>query len=342
MAGQMPPPPPVAAWGPGLPGGRVGGRAGAPAVGGTAQVMGGQRQMQLMMQSAVRVVMKEAGKQLVSDLAAQMREQVQGGMVEAVGSAVATSLAEQEGGLGQMVQGCIREAVVGQINTSLGAMVSEQKELVVQMGVTQGAVARVEGQVMQAREEMSQMQAALQLQAKGLEAFAKDTCERLGGLKLGGEGMQASVAATESAVGTVLQSVGSVMGSQGAGLQQLGVLEQKCEEMRLMLEESVLGMRKAAGDSVSVGSSGGSSSSLVMVVEGEGVSGEGEGVSVVPAKQKRVGGGGQGDDAEVMQEGSGVPYAPGNVSGCVAVGEDGAAKKQKGVAGGGSAATQPS
>jgi hypothetical protein len=30
--------------------------------------------MQLMMQSAVRVVMKEAGKQLVSDLAAQMRE----------------------------------------------------------------------------------------------------------------------------------------------------------------------------------------------------------------------------------------------------------------------------
>ena len=120
---------------------------------------------------------------------------------------------------------------------------------------------------MQAREEMSQMQAALQLQAKGLELFANDTCERLGGLKLGGEGMQASVAATESAVGTVLQSVGSVMGSQGAGLQQLGVLEQKCEEMRLMLEESVLGMRKAAGDSVSVGSSGGSSSRLVMVVE---------------------------------------------------------------------------
>ena len=36
-------------------------------------------------------------------------------------------------------------------------MVSEQHALVEQMGVTQGAVARVEGQVMLAREEMSKM-----------------------------------------------------------------------------------------------------------------------------------------------------------------------------------------
>ena len=103
----------------------------------------------------------------------------------------------------------------------------------------------------------------------------------------------------------------------------LHALERQCKEM-----SEVLGVRGAAGDDESVGSSG-SHSSVVVVGEAE---------QVQPAKQGREQRQGDGVN-QVMDEGSGVSHVPGAVSG---TGEErdeaGTAKKQKGV---GDAAPSP-
>ena len=87
-----------------------------------------QRQMQLMMQGAVRAVMREAGAQVVSEVAGKVVEAVKVAMVEEVGKVVALAAS-----MGEIVQQGIRDAVVGQVNASMGAMVTEQHAMVVVM-----------------------------------------------------------------------------------------------------------------------------------------------------------------------------------------------------------------
>ena len=132
--------------------------------------------------------------------------------------------------------------------------------------------------------------------------------------------MQAVGRSNELGVSSVMSSVGSLMQGQVAAGAQLLELERQCDEMRKMLEEGVLGVRRAAGDDMSVGSSGSSRSSLVAVVEGE---------QVQPTKQGR--GERDGDGAnEEMGEGPSVSTTPGVVSGSGGEKEElGPAKKQK-------------
>ena len=128
----------------------------------------GQRQMQLMMQGAVRAVMREAGAQVVSEMAGKVVEAVKGAMVVEVGKVVAASM-------GEMVQQGIRDAVVGQVNASMGAMVTEQHALVLEVREAVGAVGRVQQQVEEAGVMMRSMQEVLQKQALDLTGFAQET-----------------------------------------------------------------------------------------------------------------------------------------------------------------------
>jgi hypothetical protein len=286
-----------------------------PARGGDAvQGMGGQgevgqRQMQLMMQGAVRAVMREAGAQMVSELAGKVVEAVKGAMVVEVGKVVAASM-------GEIVQQGVRDAVVGQVNASMGAMVTEQHAMVLEVREAVGAVGRVQQQVEETGVRMRGMQEVLQQQAHDLTGFAKETLKRLGTVGDGVEEVRQEGRVTSGGVGTVLASAASIMEGQRAAMAQLHALERQCEEMRV-----VLGVRRASGDDESVMSSGSASSVVVVEEVGQGQ----------PAKQGRDERSGDGVN-QVMSEGPGVSHVPGAVSG---TGEErdeaGTAKKQKGV-----------
>jgi hypothetical protein len=283
-----------------------------PARGGEAvqgvggQGEGSQRQMQLMMQGAVRAVMREASAQVVSEVTSKVVEAVKGAMVVEVGKVVAASM-------GEIVQQGIRDAVVGQVNASMGAMVTEQHAMVLEVREAVGAVGRVQQQVEEVGVVMRSMQEVLQQQALDLTGFAKETLQRLGAVGDGVEGMRQEERATS---GGLMASASGIMDGQKAAIAQLHALERQCREM-----SEVLGVRGAAGDDVSVGSSG-SHSSVVMVRE------VGQVQSAKQGREQR-----QGDGVnQVMEEGPAVSNVPGAVSGAGEEQEEaGTAKKQKGV-----------
>ena len=262
--------------------------------------------MQLMMQGAVRAVMREAGAQVVSEMAGKVVEAVKGAMVVEVGKVVAASM-------GEIVQQGIRDAVVGQVNASMGAMVTEQHAMVLEVREAVGAVGRVQQQVEEVGVVMRSMQEVLQQQALDLTGFAKETLQRLGAVGDGVEGMRQEERATS---GGLMASASGIMDGQKAAIAQLHALERQCREM-----SEVLGVRGAAGDDESVGSSG-SHSSVVVVGEVE---------QVQTAKQGREQRQGDGVN-QVMEEGPAVSNVPGAVSGAGEEQEEaGTAKKQKGV-----------